>query len=427
MEAVAENQLPIWRSMAILPLLAVMLKCAGVTFSSDQNIAFGDMLAGSNGVSPAARVMDYCTFVLLLALIVPCYRSIVKAYHDNMVLTVLVVLAPLSIFWSQDPVLTTKNSLWLILTVSLALFIAKTMSAQQQMQLIMATGAAAGVLTIAAVFMFPSIGLDRLHDNVWQGLFTSKNHLGRIALYFLTPAVHYSASTKGALWFKRSYIVLMLLLIVMSGSRSAWIYTILYLLLASVMVLANKVTQRQRLLVVTAIAMTGAAAALIAIVNLNTLLGLVGRDATFSSRTVIWQVLMQSVEKRPLLGFGYQAFWAGTSSEAMNALMVIYARIRFLASYAHSGYLAVLLENGAVGLALIIILSLQAGKSAIVCFRTSHDSSVHWYIGLIVLTLAYNFDEVIFMLPSYLPWMMFILACVMLRQEATCLRTADLA
>jgi hypothetical protein len=67
-EAVAENQLPIWRSMAIIPLLAVMLKCAGVTFSSDQNIAFGDMLAGGNGVGPAARVMDYCTFALLLAL-----------------------------------------------------------------------------------------------------------------------------------------------------------------------------------------------------------------------------------------------------------------------------------------------------------------------------------------------------------------------
>ena len=77
-----------------------------------------------------------------------------------------------------------------------------------------------------------------------------------------------------------------------------------------------------------------------------------------------------------------------------------------------------LLENGIVGLGLIIVLVVKAGKDAMLCIGRAQTPAINWYIGIIVLTLFYNIDEVTFMLPSYLPWMMFLLAVIGLSKEA---------
>jgi len=125
-----------------------------------------------------------------------------------------------------------------------------------------------------------------------------------------------------------------------------------------------------------------------------------------------------SVSKRPLLGFGYQAFWAGTASEGINAFMGVYGAMHFMASYAHSGYLAVLLEDGIVGMGIIAWLIMHGIKDAVTCVRPNHPFYVNWYVGLIFLTIIYNIDEVTILLPGYLPWMMFLLSVIGLSEEA---------
>ena len=75
------------------------------------------------------------------------------------------------------------------------------------------------------------------------------------------------------------------------------------------------------------------------------LLGLLGRDATLTTRVPMWHYLAGLVEN-PVLGAGYDSFWLG------DRLRAIW-RHSYVFHQAHNGYLEVYLNLGFVGLALL--------------------------------------------------------------------------
>ena len=50
-------------------------------------------------------------------------------------------------------------------------------------------------------------------------------------------------------------------------------------------------------------------AAVMIVATPDLLFSLLGKDATLTGRTGIWSAVIDSIAKRPLLGYGYQAFW----------------------------------------------------------------------------------------------------------------------
>jgi O-antigen ligase len=420
METSDHRTVPLWKLVITGPLVIVLLKCAGATFISTQDAMAGDIITQSGSVpnALAAKIFGYSTEILLLAILLPYYRRIATEFRENYLVTATFVLALASIAWSQDSLMTLRALYWLILSISFVFWMSTKLPLARQMQLLMITGTAAGLISILVVVFIPTVGLDRLHENVWEGIFTSKNHMGRIFLFLLTPAIHYKTKTLASNWAKLLYIALMFFLIGMTQSKSAWIFTILYLFLAFLLNRLGRVSTRDKYIAVGFTLFVISAVSFLVITNLDAILLLFGRDSSLTGRTTIWKVLLASITKRPWFGFGYQAFWAGTSSEGINAFMGTYYLMHFVGSYAHSGYLSVLLENGIVGLGLIVLLVLKSGKDALVCIGRAQAPVINWYIGIIVLTLFYNIDEVTFMLPSYLPWMMFLLAVIGLSREA---------
>jgi O-antigen ligase len=100
----------------------------------------------------------------------------------------------------------------------------------------------------------------------------------------------------------------------------------------------------------------------------------------------------------------------------------IYTITHFEVFQAQSGFLEVWLGLGLVGLVLMLLSLLQASRDAMICFRHGDPSSTRWYIGLIVLTVLYNTDESFLALSNSLPWLLYMVACVGLAQEAKKIR-----
>ena len=73
-----------------------------------------------------------------------------------------------------------------------------------------------------------------------------------------------------------------------------------------------------------------------------------GRDASLSGRTTIWEFVVPMIGKRPWLGYGYGIFWLGESAPAG----VFWYWSKQFELHAHDGYMQLLLDVGAVGLAL---------------------------------------------------------------------------
>ena len=77
---------------------------------------------------------------------------------------------------------------------------------------------------------------------------------------------------------------------------------------------------------------------------------LLDRDPSMSGRTAIWAFVIPMIGAHPWAGYGYGIFWLG--EEAPGALFWYWAKQYEL--HAHDGYLQLLLDSGAVGLALFL-------------------------------------------------------------------------
>jgi exopolysaccharide production protein ExoQ len=73
----------------------------------------------------------------------------------------------------------------------------------------------------------------------------------------------------------------------------------------------------------------------------------VGRDPTFTDRTLLWSYLL-SMKIDPFVGTGYESFWLGPRLEQ---LWVAFA---FKPNQAHNGFLEIYLELGLIGVVLLV-------------------------------------------------------------------------
>ena len=87
-------------------------------------------------------------------------------------------------------------------------------------------------------------------------------------------------------------------------------------------------------------------------VLLKPIMALTGKDATFSNRSVIWDIVREQIATRPLLGSGYGAYWIGPVLWSPSYIFV--PRMYFYPTESHNGYLEIVNDLGFVGLLCLL-------------------------------------------------------------------------
>src|SRR5262249_6360973 len=90
----------------------------------------------------------------------------------------------------------------------------------------------------------------------------------------------------------------------------------------------------------------------VAIEPVGNLIAAITPDATYTGRDEIWQFAIDYTLRKPITGFGFQAFW-GTDDLLFNWGVSESWGLR--ASDAHNGYLNIAVMTGLVGLALTLV------------------------------------------------------------------------
>ncbi len=120
---------------------------------------------------------------------------------------------------------------------------------------------------------------------------------------------------------------------------------------------------------------------------------LIGGDATFTGRTVLWDFAIAHIADRPLQGYGYQSFWdigsAGPASRMPDGFLQ-------RTPHAHNGYLDLLLQGGVIAMAMFTLLL------AMVCYWidrvTDEDTGLGYFItAVMVYLLLLNLLETVWM------------------------------
>jgi exopolysaccharide production protein ExoQ len=347
---------------------------------------------------------------LILVLLLRRPRLLLRHMLTLPCAALLGLLAVASTAWSLVPLLTLRRSLAFALAGLFGLWFATRFPPQRQRAILRTAFVALAFATIAVVAFAPSIGLDHSpgHAVDWQGVFTQKNACGRIMV--LATAVLLFGERLTAL--RALSLALFLFVLVMSGSRGAWIVEIALLLLWFALQLARRISARARTAVAVAAPLVIAAFVAAAAWLYSHFAGLFGRDLTLSGRTAIWAQVARFIARRPLAGYGYDAFWRGLTGPSLQ----IDAAVHFVVEHAHNGFLEILLELGVLGLALFILSWIRAGIRLWPLWRRGRIAEIAFPLAFLVLIVLYDLDENTLLIYNGIFWPLYVASLASVRQ-----------
>jgi exopolysaccharide production protein ExoQ len=348
-------------------------------------------------------------------------RGVSGIARNNKIFVVLGMLAVVSTAWSQFPQESLQQAIYAAIDVWFAFYLAARFNPSRQMQLFLILGWVVTLSSICAALLFPHYGMDNQGESTlgaWIGIFPHKNWCSIMVAFLLSGAFYMRPSTLALRVARIVYITLSLLVIIMSQSRTGWIVAACLLLYVGVTKHIKRYKAKDRLLVVMLLSGAVVVAGAVATQYYTAIMLLIGKDPTLTGRTMIWKLALNSAMKHPFLGYGYRGFWHGLQGESANVALAD----NWIVPAAHNGFLDLWLGLGAVGVGLVIYSMLQGARNGITSLRRGPSSSTEWYLCIIFLTIVSNIAELTLMVPDYLAWIMYVLACVGLSQEAKRIR-----
>jgi exopolysaccharide production protein ExoQ len=370
------------------------------------------------------RPPDHTLTLLLLfgataVALLPTIISVAKFYLADKVFAALVGWAAVSCLWSQAPSDSLKTTIYVALNTIFAFYLYRRFTPHQQLRLLIMLGWLCLAISIPLALFFPRYGIDyTLIQSSWKGMYGQKN-LCSMATSFLMVGALYSPSR--SVWFNVSrvaFIVLSVFLILMtqSGTGKICLAVIAAHYLFTRYISTVPLEKRKVVLGVVTISVLSCLGLGFALAP--TIARLLGKDLTLTGRTDIWQSVIPTILQRPMLGYGYCAFWRGYSGASASISLANHWAV----SSAHNAFLEVWLNLGLIGVVLVLVSILRAVRDAYICIRGGNSPYIFWCTCIVLLTIVTSADEGELMVPNNLMWILYILACIGLSEGAKRIR-----
>jgi exopolysaccharide production protein ExoQ len=418
-----QSDQPVPRSLRWLLVLPLVFFAAHGAFSF-QSVGYvaergmpGVMQARTRGLVGGVLIPGVA-YSIAISLIWSELRSVISFAKQFKMLTFLALLAGISAVWSEDPVRSALFGLFYLLGTLFAYYLVIRFDPEEIIGLVMRAGVVVLSLSYVLVVLFPKFGImhvDPRVDGAWQGIFIDRASAAKCLVFLLSPALTLRGKIDGR---RLVYILAMSLMVFETRAVTAIVALVVYIPFVVLLRLSRRLDGRLLLLAFLT-CFAGAFLLLgVAVEHGADALYLVGRDPTLSGRTEVWNAVMGSILKRPMLGYGYYAFWQTPSGELTNLLHMVHWSF----GYAHNGILEIALQLGVLGVAVFGATLLRAVRDCWFCFRNDTTGRYDWFVGLIMLTILYNIDEATVMLPNELLSILYVVACCSLAQATNELR-----
>lgn len=411
----------IWGRASTWALLLLLIYFAldGVSPFVNEPTAIRAVATSSAGGVLADRLGKLLMFAACMIFAVQGHQSVRRLSMQMKLMTCFPILAILLSPLSQLPMRTVSSGGLLLGGVLLLYYIMSRYTIDQILELLLVLGTGTVGASIVFALALPQYGLDQMggHASAWKGIFSAKNYLGNLALFFLTVAVSYRARTRSLRSIRVLQILFCLTAIAFSRAATAYMLTAIYLAYFVFVRSLHRFRKKDYFVVSFLLLTAFCAATAVIVVWPDFLFTLLGKDVTLTGRTGIWSAVLDSISKRPLLGYGYQAFWLGLEGESYRVILAV----SWVLAQAQNGFLDITLEMGIAGLTIVLLVFGFAFRDGVVCLLRSRDDTnlraVEWYLAIVVLTLIYNLDESFLFDPKHLGSMFFLLACIGLKIE----------
>ena len=327
-------------------------------------------------------------------------RALLKTLNPG--LTAFMVLAPLSVLWSIDSSSTLLRSVTLLTMVLVCFAVAVGGWSRERFQLFAIPPI---MYILVASLVVGSLYPDRIIEsgedlslkNAWHGVTHFKNQFGMIASIGIVFCFHHWLSGGRRVFWALAGIAAGSACLILSRSNTSQLATVVCVLFMVLVLRVPAVRQRYATHIV-----VGTVAVLLLYqmvvqqmipgtsILLSPIASLTGKDTTFSSRTMIWDIIKDHIRLAPLLGTGYGAYWTGVSKSTPS--YVFEYLMFFYPTEAHNGYLDIVNDLGLVGLACLLAFIFWFVKQALQLMRIDRGQAT-LYLALLFQQMIMNMSE----------------------------------
>jgi O-antigen ligase len=247
------------------------------------------------------------------------------------------------------------------------------------------TVAVGSAMNLTIVANGPAFVLDGV--SFYRGYFSDKNALGEFASVAIVLALYEILHPGLRRALGVVVVIISAVLLFLSHSKTSLGLAVLSPLLAAPLVLIGKKTR-----ISPAIILSPVVFLYLLLYNTNIFNHIsyeLYNNYTFSGRTLIWDFVRYEIDRRPLLGWGYQSFWqlGPDGPSAVNG----WGWLKML-PHGHNGYLDTILEMGYVGFGFLIIFIVATLHAA--GRITDRDPARAWLVlSLLLYEIITNFFE----------------------------------
>jgi O-antigen ligase len=265
----------------------------------------------------------------------------------------------LSALWSIDPQTTIRRGVLYVFFVIGVVGVAGNLDGDKFMDLLGVTCLLAAAASIVLLVISPGDAMSG--SNELRGIFANKNVLGPVMAAGALASLHGIRIGGGR---RLPNIFKLIVFIVLAfAAKSATSLLIIFAFCTADRVVA--LFRRARILATFSIILLVPTAVIVA-QGLDSFLEMIGKDPTLTGRTDLWPYLIPYISERPILGWGFFAFWSSVNPAGSE----ISSLLRWPVAHAHNGLLEMLLEVGIVGTIFFVFLWGRNVVLALRCLRT---------------------------------------------------------
>lgn len=352
--------------------------------------------------SSILRLMWFPAYGVILLLALARWQAVIKAIGRVPFLVLLLMLCAATTMWSIEPSITLRRAVAILFTTLFGIVMASHYSWRDMLRLLGLTWAILAVISLFTSILLPGFGtMTEVHVGAWRGMWWEKNslggHMGRAG--FLFAVLIFADRPYRKAW--GAAFVLACFLVLMSTSKTAALGLALGIGVLGMGLIIQRGT-RIALVSIWFAATIGGAMVMSLVLAPEFVFGLFGREPTLTGRTDIWGALAYIISERPLLGYGYGAFWGPHSAPAYW----VWVAVEWAAPTAHNGWLEIWLGVGLVGLLFFLAnFVLTIYRAIIAAF---HGWPGLFATGYLLQFLMFSMSESIIFQQNAIIWVTYV-------------------
>lgn len=356
--------------------------------------------------TPLERASYWIAYAFTLAEVLLRPRQILRTALRNPFILCVVAVGALSVLWSDDPSTSIRKAVALATWTMFGLFLATRYDTRELLRYLALALGIIAVLSLATVLLKPDYGIETSLQRAWRGVFTTKNVLGEM---MLLAAVVFACMASRPGIVRAMAIICFALSVVLIFFAKAIAALLIVPVLAVMIPIVFAFRRNNAAAALLLCCLLGvSAAASVTIAEQDTVLRVLGKDATLTGRTVLWGEVIKHIEERPMLGYGYGAFWEPSARASER----VRAAIGWDAPHSHNGLLDIWLDLGLPGALSLLAAYILALRRAWTGLRARVTIDGLWAMSFLVMLFLGNTTESS-VVQSQLIWAIFVaVACM---------------